>query len=111
MFGNTNEFEMNSVVSGNNNIVENEMNVDIDMMQGSQMNPGMMTSSCCSPITEAVKERCVHRTIVHEVPHVCPIRTRIINHHVYKHTYRPEYSCCEENTVSNVQCGSCNQFR
>lgn len=43
--------------------------------------------------------------------HVCPIRTRIINHHIYRHTYRPEYSCCEENVVSNIQCGSCNQFR
>ena len=43
--------------------------------------------------------------------HVCPIHTRIINHHVYKHTYRPQYTCSEENTVSNVQCGSCCQFR
>lgn len=43
--------------------------------------------------------------------HVCPIKTRVINHHVYKHTYRPEYSCSEENTVTNVQCGSCCQFR
>lgn len=52
-----------------------------------------------------------NRSIKNGQGHVCPIRTRIINHHVYKHTYRPEYSCCEENTVSNVQCGSCNQFR
>lgn len=43
--------------------------------------------------------------------HVCPIHTRIINHHVYKHTYRPSYTCSEENTVSNIQCGSCCQFR
>jgi hypothetical protein len=43
--------------------------------------------------------------------HVCPVHTRIINHHVYKHTYRPAYSCSEENTVSNVQVGSCCQFR
>ena len=27
------------------------------------------------------------------------------------HTYRPVYTCSEENTVSNVQCGSCCQFR
>ena len=111
MFKRANDFEINSTVVGNNNIVENEMNVDIDMVSNNQMNNPMMASTCCSPIKESVKERCIHRTIVHEVPHVCPIRTRIINHHVYKHTYRPEYSCCEENTVSNVQCGSCNQFR
>ncbi len=110
MFGNTNEFEMNSNIAGNNNVIENEMNVDIDMVSNNgpqnEINGGMS-----SPITEAVQERCVHRTIVHEVPHVCPIRTRVINHHVYKHTYRPSYSCCEENTVTNVQCGSCCQFR
>ena len=64
-----------------------------------------------SPTCEAPRERCIHRTFVHEVPHVCPIRTRIINHHVYRHTYRPEYSCCEENVVSNVQCGSCCDFK
>ena len=110
MFRRANQFEMNSTIVGNNNTIDNDMNVNIDMMQNGQDNM-MMSSSCCNPIQEAVKERCVHRTIVHEVPHVCPIRTRIINHHVYKHTYRPEYSCCEENTVSNVQCGSCNQFR
>lgn len=43
--------------------------------------------------------------------HTCPIHTRIINHHVYKHTYRPVFTCSEENTVSNIQCGSCCQFR
>jgi len=43
--------------------------------------------------------------------HVCPIRTKIINHHVYRHTYRPEYSCCEENVVSNIDNGSCSCFR
>ena len=36
MFGNTNEFEMNSNISGNNNIIENEINVDIDMMSNQQ---------------------------------------------------------------------------
>ena len=43
--------------------------------------------------------------------HVCPINTRIVNNHIYKHTYQPRYSCCEENTVTNEQCGSCCQFR
>lgn len=104
MFSNNN-FEMNSVIDGNNNVIENEMNIDVDVMQN-QTQGGLVSS----PITEPLKERCVHRTIVHEVPHICPIRTKIINHHVYRHTYRPEYSCCEENTVSNVQCGSCCNF-
>ena len=45
------------------------------------------------------------------VPHVCPINTRIVNNHIYKHTYQPRYTCCEENTVTNEQCGSCCQFK
>lgn len=109
MFRRANEFEMNSNFVGDNNVVNNEMNVDIDMV--SNNNSSQMNSTPCSPIKEAMQERCVHRTIYHEVPHVCPIRTRIINHHIYRHTYRPEYSCCEENTVSNVQCGSCCNFK
>ena len=102
-------FGFDSSVVGNNNIVDNDMNVDINMMNYGSQNTTQM--SMASPISEAVQEKQIHRTIVHEVPHVCPIHTRIINHHVYKHTYRPEYSCSEENTVSNVQCGSCCQFK
>lgn len=43
--------------------------------------------------------------------HVCPINTRVVNNHVYRHTYQPRYTCCEENVVTNEQCGSCCQFR
>lgn len=83
-----------------------DMNWNMNMM-GSCQNKSHMHKPVCCP----VQERCIHKTILHEVPHICPIRTRVINHHVYKHTYHPEYSCQEENVVSNVQCGSCNQFR
>ena len=30
--------------------------------------------------------------------HVCPINTRV-NHHIYNHTYTPQYTCCEENEI------------
>lgn len=56
----------------------------------------------CPPIYECPTERCVHREFVHEVPHVMPVNTKIINHHVYKHTYCPCFTCCEENVVTNV---------
>ena len=56
----------------------------------------------CSPIIECPQERCVHREIIHEVPHIQPINTRIINHHIYRHTYSPSYTCTEENEVCNV---------
>ncbi len=98
----------NSIV-GNNNMIDNNMNVDVNMMN--MNNDVMQDLNYQSPINEGVQERVVNRTFVHEVPHTCPIHTRIINHHVYRHTYKPVYTCSEENTVSNVQCGSCCQFR
>ena len=60
----------------------------------------------CAPIYECPQERCVHRQIIHEVPHIQPINTRVINHHIYRHTYTPCYTCTEENEVCNVNvCG------
>ncbi len=56
----------------------------------------------CPPVYECPTERVCHRQFVHEIPHVCPCNTRIVNHHIYRHTFTPCYSCCEENTVSNV---------
>lgn len=109
-----NNFDFDSNVTGNNNVVDNDMNIDINMMNGGaggmnmNMNAAVMPGG---PVQEGVQQKCIHKTIVHEVPHVCPIHTRIINHHVFKHTYRPQYTCSEENVVSNVQCGSCCQFR
>lgn len=101
------DFGFENSIMGNNNVINNDMNVEVDMMgyanQAMQQNMGNMN--------EGVQQRIVNRTYVHEVPHTCPIHTRIINHHVYKHTYRPVYTCSEENTVSNIQCGSCCQFR
>ena len=91
---------MESNINGDNNYVNQDMDVDINMMNNTMpMN------------NNGVQERVINRTFVHEVPHTCPIHTRIINHHVYKHTYRPVYTCPEENVCSNVQCGSCCDFR
>ena len=64
--------------------------------------PGMV---CPCP-----QERCIHRQIIHEVPHVCPINTRIINHHIYKHTYNNCYTCTEENDICNVNEGCSCKF-
>ena len=106
------DFGFENSIVGNNNTIDNNMNVDVNMMgynNNEMMQQGM--TSMGSPINEAVQQRVINRTFVHEVPHVCPIHTRIINHHIYRHTYRPAFTCSEENTVSNVQCGSCCQFR
>ena len=102
------DVNVDSTITGNNNTIQNDMNVDVTMMP----NNGMMNQvNFQQPMNEGVQERVINRTFVHEVPHVCPIHTRIINHHVYKHIYRPAYTCSEENVCSNVQCGSCCQFR
>lgn len=66
-------------------------------MMGETM-PGVV----CPPIYECPRETVCHRYICHEVPHIMPCNTRIINHHIYRHTYTPTYSCCEENEVQNV---------
>ena len=76
------------------------------------MNIPMGGMSCGNqPIIEQPIVRCVHRTFNHEVPHVCPIKTKIINHHIYRHTYRPSYSCEEQNDVSQINEGSCCNLR
>lgn len=82
------------------------MNTNTNMMYNQPMMGGYG-----NPMVETPQERVVHRSFVHEVPHVCPINTRIINHHIYRHTYQPRYTCCEENVVTNEQCGSCCQFK
>lgn len=99
---------INNIVGDNNQIMS-----DMQMNMGGQVNmpAGEMQQASSCPMAEPVQERVVHRNIYHEVPHVCPIRTKVINHHIYRHIYRPEYSCCEENVCSNVQCGSCCQFK
>ena len=102
------DFWFDNSIVGNNNVINNDMNVDVDM---TGYNNSMMPQQNMMNMNEGVQQRVINRTFVHEVPHTCPIHTRIINHHVYKHTYRPVYTCSEENTVSNIQCGSCCQFR
>lgn len=64
--------------------------------------PDTSMGAACMPVYECPRENVCHRYICYEVPHIMPCNTRIINHHVYRHTYRPEYTCCEENVVSNV---------
>lgn len=63
----------------------------------------------CGPIVEPTIERYVERNICHKVEHVCPIHTRVINNHIIEHTYRPEYTCSEENTVTNIDPGCTGQ--
>ena len=83
----------------------------VQEMEINGTNQTAMNSGCCNntmmgcsnpPIYECPQERVCHRYINYEVPHIMPMNTKIINHHVYKHTYRPLYTCCEENVCENV---------
>ncbi len=93
----------------NNTFIADNMDIDMDNYMNSM--PIEYMDNQQQPIIEPVKQRIVNRTIVHNVPHICPVETKIVNHHVFKHTYQPAYSCCEENVCSEVQCGSCSCFR
>jgi len=86
----------NSNENFNMNNMNETQNLDMGLTQG--------------PIIEPGRERVIQRNIVHEVRHVCPMNTKIINNHIFRHTYQPHYTCCEENTVTNIQCGSCCNF-
>ncbi len=76
----------------------NMMNMDCCRPMVSETIPGVV----CPPVYECPQETVVNRYICHQVPHIMPCNTRIINHHIYRHTYTPTYSCCEENEVQNV---------
>ena len=91
----------------NNDYVKGEMLTnDYGFGMGACCRPEMMNETMpgvvCPPVYECPRETVCHRYICHEVPHIMPCNTRIINHHIYRHTYTPTYSCCEENEVQNV---------
>ena len=69
-----NNFDFDSTIKGNNNVVDNYMNVDINMNMNNEavgMNMGMNgNSNMGCPIQEGVQQKCIHKTIVHEVPQV-----------------------------------------
>ena len=112
MFYNNDEYRQNGDFGENINIDINNSNMNTNSnFNTNQFDTGdTMMGSVEGPIVEPGRERIVQRNIVHEVRHICPMNTKIINNHIFKHTYQPHYTCCEENTVTNLQCGSCCNF-
>ncbi len=82
------------------------------MFGGRNNMPMMNDMDCCErePIVEPVINKCVEREFCHEVKHVCPIHTHVVNRHIYNHTYTPQYTCSEENQVINNDNGGCCGF-
>jgi hypothetical protein len=95
----------------NNTNTNTNTNQNVNMNMNENFDGGFDMGMTAGPIMEPGRERVVQRNIVHEVKHVCPMNTRIINNHIFRHTYQPRYTCSEENIVTNQQCGSCCQFR
>ena len=62
----------------NTNFTGDNMNIDMDVeMNNTMMNNNMMNNTTMmsgmtqAPIMSPVQERCIHKTIVHEVPQDC----------------------------------------
>lgn len=66
----------------NNTFNAENMDVDMNIEMNANQIGGMqapMAGGMQAPIIEPMQERVINRTIVHEVPHVCPMRTKIVN--------------------------------
>lgn len=88
---------------------ENE-NMDMNQMDNYNDTQKGYPSCACPPVYECPQERVCERYIVHEVPHVMPIHTKIVNHHIYKHSYTPCYTMSECDTCENVYDPCCKNF-
>ncbi len=86
----------------NNETNFDKMNMGTSMNSCSCMDNMPTQTMMCPPVEECPQERVCHRYICYEVPHIMPCNTRVINHHIYRHTYTPCFTTCEENVVSNV---------
>ena len=90
-------------------------NMDPNMNMGMNgIDPNIMNKNmdgcACPPVYECPQERVCTRVIVHEVPHIMPVHTKIINHHIYKHSYTPCYTMSECDTCENVYDPCCKNF-
>ncbi len=59
---------------------------------------------CCEPcvVMEPCVNKCCETETCYDVKHVIPVHTHVVNKHVYKHTYEPQFSCSSEDQVINV---------
>ena len=94
MGGQTSMQYQNVKMEGTDGMKQDNMNFDM---------PGVS----CPPVYECPRENVCHRQIHHEVNHIIPVNTRIINHHIIHHNYTPMYTCCEENDCMNVYDNRC----
>jgi hypothetical protein len=67
---------------------------------------------CCDPKVcyDPGVTNCVEKEFYHEVQHIIPVHTHVVNKHIYNHTYTPEFTCSEESQIVNNECGRCNNL-
>ena len=85
MFCNSDEFRQDGNFGYGDEIDININNTNTNQNVNMNMNDfdnGMSMGTVSGPIIEPGRERVVQRNIVHEVRHICPINTRIINNHI-----------------------------
>jgi len=87
-----------------------QMDINPNINYSQDMGSCPSQNMTCPNVCEMPRERVCHRYFCYDVPHIVPCNTRIINHHIYKHTYVPQYTCCEENECQNVYDCSQNNF-
>ena len=78
------------------------------MYGGAQM-PASNTCGCNEQVMEPAITNCVEQNCYHQVEHIIPIHTHVINRDIYQHSYVPAYSCSQENQVVNIdpcKCGN-----
>ena len=85
-------------------------NIDMNQMGNYNDTQANYPNCACPPVYECPQERVCERYIVHAVPHVMPIHTKIVNHHIYKHSYTPCYTMSECDTCENVYDPCCKNF-
>jgi len=98
---------MNTAYPDGNMNMENSMYMGMGAMPYGACCPVNPCPMMCPPVYECPQEKVCHRTIEYEVPHMIPCHTRMINHHVYRHTYTPCYSYSEEDEYTNVYGNRC----
>ena len=61
----------------------------------------------CPPVCECPQNQVCHRVLNYNVPHIIPMHTTVVNHHIYNHTYTPVYSYSEVDEVENIYQNRC----
>ncbi len=56
----------------------------------------------CAEVMECPINKCIQKDYVHSVKHIIPVHTNVVNNHIYKHSYVPEFTYSEECIQSEV---------